>query len=94
MQHRWWPHKNSVMIGSAPEDFIVHLLTSPIEDLRMNVLLYLDAPATPSLKINADLEEFRIILASKQLQLFDVQVQGSNEYLFLHSNFQFDLIQV
>ncbi|CAF4274926.1 unnamed protein product, partial [Adineta steineri] len=33
-------------------------------------------PATTSLKINADLEEFRIILASKQARLFDIQVQG------------------
>ncbi|CAF1542330.1 unnamed protein product [Adineta steineri] len=35
-----------------------------------------DTPATTSLKINADLEEFRIILASKQARLFDIQVQG------------------
>ncbi|UJR10669.1 hypothetical protein I4U23_014864 [Adineta vaga] len=35
-----------------------------------------DAPTTPSLKINADLEEFRIILESKQARLFDIQVQG------------------
>ncbi|CAF0945953.1 unnamed protein product [Adineta ricciae] len=35
-----------------------------------------DAPTTPSLTINADLEEFRIILATKQARLFDVQVQG------------------
>ncbi|CAF4149952.1 unnamed protein product, partial [Adineta steineri] len=33
-------------------------------------------PATTSLIINADLEEFRIILASKQARLFDIQVQG------------------
>ncbi|CAF1265249.1 unnamed protein product [Rotaria sordida] len=35
-----------------------------------------DVPAGPSLKIEADLEEFRIILASKQAKIFDIQVQG------------------
>ncbi|CAF4137741.1 unnamed protein product, partial [Adineta steineri] len=33
-------------------------------------------PVTPTLKIEADLEEFRIIIASKITQLFDIQVQG------------------
>ncbi|CAF0895845.1 unnamed protein product [Rotaria sp. Silwood1] len=40
-----------------------------------------DVPAAPSLKIDADLEEFRIILASKQAQLFDIQVQGIKAYV-------------
>ncbi|CAF3681386.1 unnamed protein product [Rotaria sordida] len=31
---------------------------------------------TPSLKIDANLEEFRVILASKRAKLFDIQVQG------------------
>ncbi|CAF1138697.1 unnamed protein product [Adineta steineri] len=35
-----------------------------------------DVPVTPTLKIEADLEEFRIIIASKITQLFDIQVQG------------------
>ncbi|CAF4037810.1 unnamed protein product [Adineta steineri] len=35
-----------------------------------------DTPATPSLKIKASLEEFKIILASKQARLFDIQVEG------------------
>ncbi|CAF3586652.1 unnamed protein product [Adineta steineri] len=35
-----------------------------------------DIPATPSLKIKASLEEFKIILASKQARLFDIQVEG------------------
>jgi hypothetical protein len=39
-------------------------------------LSYLDAPVTPTLKIVADLEEFRVIIASKVTQLFDIQVQG------------------
>jgi len=43
---------------------------------KQSFLLNLDAPATPSMKIKADLEEFRIILATKQLKLFDIQVQG------------------
>ncbi|CAF4548650.1 unnamed protein product, partial [Rotaria sp. Silwood2] len=40
-----------------------------------------DVPAAPSLKIDADLEEFRIILASKQAKLFDIQVQGVKAYV-------------
>lgn len=36
----------------------------------------LDVPASPSLKIKAGLEEFRIVLATKQAKLFDIQVQG------------------
>jgi hypothetical protein len=40
------------------------------------IVFYLDVPASPSLKIKAGLEEFRIILASKQARLFDIQVQG------------------
>jgi hypothetical protein len=39
-------------------------------------LFYLDVPITPTLKIEADLEEFRVIIASKLTQLFDIQVQG------------------
>ncbi len=39
-------------------------------------MFYLDVPASPSLKIKAGLEEFRIILASKQARVFDIQVQG------------------
>ncbi|UJR35157.1 hypothetical protein I4U23_027926 [Adineta vaga] len=35
-----------------------------------------DVPVTPTLKIQADLEEFRVIIASKTTQLFDIQVQG------------------
>ncbi|CAF1245225.1 unnamed protein product [Adineta ricciae] len=35
-----------------------------------------DVPVTPTLKIEADLEEFRVIIASKITQLFDIQVQG------------------
>ncbi|CAF4288618.1 unnamed protein product, partial [Adineta steineri] len=35
-----------------------------------------DVPVTPTLKIEADLEEFRIIIASKITQLFDIQVLG------------------
>jgi hypothetical protein len=38
--------------------------------------LNLDVPVTPTLKIKADLEEFRVIIASKVTQLFDIQVQG------------------
>jgi hypothetical protein len=38
--------------------------------------IYLDVPVTPTLKIKADLEEFRVIIASKVTQLFDIQVQG------------------
>ncbi|CAF4398750.1 unnamed protein product, partial [Rotaria socialis] len=38
-------------------------------------------PAGLSLKIDADLEEFRIILASKQAKLFDIQVQGVKAYV-------------
>ncbi|CAF4925776.1 unnamed protein product, partial [Rotaria sp. Silwood1] len=34
-----------------------------------------DVPVTPTLKVNADLEEFRVIIASKVTQLFDIQVQ-------------------
>ncbi len=40
------------------------------------ILFYLDVPVTPTLKIEADLEEFRVIIASKVTQLFDIQVQG------------------
>ncbi|CAF1212266.1 unnamed protein product [Rotaria magnacalcarata] len=40
-----------------------------------------DVPAAPSVKIDADLEEFRIILASKQAKLFDIQVQGVKAYV-------------
>ncbi|CAF4511064.1 unnamed protein product [Rotaria sp. Silwood2] len=49
----------------------------------MLILLWfiLDAPAAPSLKIDADLEEFRIILALKQAKLFDIQVQGIKAYV-------------
>jgi len=39
-------------------------------------LFYLDVPVTPTLKIEADLEEFQVIIASKATQLFDIQVQG------------------
>ena len=35
-----------------------------------------DPPATPTLKIKAVLEEFRVIIASQVAQLFDIQVQG------------------
>ncbi|CAF0869350.1 unnamed protein product [Rotaria sordida] len=35
-----------------------------------------DVPVTPTLKIKADLEEVRVIIASQVTQLFDVQVQG------------------
>ena len=38
--------------------------------------------ASPSLRINAVLEEFRVILASKQTRLFDIQVQGLNRNVF------------
>lgn len=51
------------------------------------LLILLDTPAAPSLKIDADLEEFRIILASKRAKLFDVQVQGeNNKNLFSDKN--------
>ncbi len=46
-----------------------------------------DTPAAPSLKINADLEEFRIILGSKQTKIFDIQVQGLKIDKYFSSNF-------
>ncbi|CAF3616816.1 unnamed protein product [Rotaria sp. Silwood1] len=35
-----------------------------------------NAAAVPSLKIDADLDEFRVILASKRAKLFDILIQG------------------
>jgi len=46
-----------------------------IGHFEMKILFYLDIPASPSLQIKAGLEEFRIISASKQARLFDIQVQ-------------------
>ncbi|CAF3260323.1 unnamed protein product [Rotaria socialis] len=43
--------------------------------------VHFNVPAGLSLKIDADLEEFRIILASKQAKLFDIQVQGVKAYV-------------
>ena len=36
-----------------------------------------DTPAAMSLKVNAILQEFRILLESKDARLFDIQVQGA-----------------
>lgn len=40
----------------------------------------LDIPTTPTLQIKADLEEFRVIIASKVTALFDIQVQGATNF--------------
>ena len=45
-------------------------------NLLCSVFVFVDVSATPTLKIKADLEEFRVIIASKVTQLFDIQVQG------------------
>ena len=39
-------------------------------------MFYLDVPVTPTFKIEVDLEESRVIIASKVTQLFDIKVQG------------------
>jgi len=54
-------------------------LIDKIIDLKIEIYNYyfdLDIPITPTLKIQADLEEFQVIIASKITQLFDIQVQG------------------
>ena len=51
-----------------------------LDILRISQTSLLDVPASPSLQIQAGLEEFRIILATKQARIFDIQVQGIIKY--------------
>jgi hypothetical protein len=42
----------------------------------MNELEHLDVSTTTAVRINADLEEFRVILECERARLFDIQIQG------------------
>ncbi|CAF2390576.1 unnamed protein product [Rotaria sp. Silwood2] len=76
-----------------PSNYVYYTWTDPILPRELTVscgsksekigftVRGVNVPAAPSLKIDADLEEFRIILASKQAKLFDIQVQGVKAYV-------------
>ncbi len=74
-------HQGLPYLQSTNSKAIGQLETFPRQFYWSNVFIssisfYLDVQATASLQLDANLEEFRIILASKQARIFDIQVQG------------------
>ena len=59
------------------------------EKTNFDSFLRPDLSTTPTLKIQADLEEFRIVIASKLTTLFDIQVQGEEKNRKFSSNRRF-----